>query len=204
MIPPEVEYLTPSQHLAKYFTIGNGVALFYHGPLSNWWFSPYRVEENWFSPHVGRTIRFNCTEQHMMAYKAIVNHDWDMYEKILACDGPFDGTQADFNKYPRKQKALGRKVRNPHTGSFDAKMWDNINVDLVTQANLMKFDQHPNLLEVLDLTKGLVLAEASPIDKIWGIGLSRDNPKSLDQQNWKGRNKLGQVLMRVRKYMCGE
>lgn len=194
MVPIEIENLTPDQILAKYFTINKDVALFYHGPLSNWWYSPY-VEGD-------RT--FNCTEQGMMAYKAVVSHDWNSYDKIMACDGPFDGSQSDFCKYPKKQKALGRKVTNPSTNSFDAPLWDAISVELVTQANLEKFQQHPYLLDVLELTKGLVLAEASPIDKIWGIGLSRDNPKSWDQQNWKGKNKLGQVLMRVRRYMCGE
>ena len=42
------------------------------------------------------------------------------------------------------------------------------------------------------------LAEASPYDRIRGIGRSADDPKAMHQDLWKGENLLGYALMRVR------
>jgi ribA/ribD-fused uncharacterized protein len=189
----EIDGLTAAEIYAKYVTEGDGIALFYHGPLSNWWRAPYE--------HGGRA--FNCTEQQMMVSKAMLNGDWASVDVIMACDGAWDGTQRDFNKYPREQQRLGRLVKNPATGAFDPKVWDALCVDLVTVANLPKYAQHPLLLEVLALSKGRLLVEASPIDRIWGIGLRRDDPRALDPAQWQGKNYLGQVLTRVRRYLCG-
>ena len=47
-------------------------------------------------------------------------------------------------------------------------------------------------------TLGTILVEASPWDKIWGIGLAKDNPKALDKRNWRGKNLLGYILTDVR------
>jgi ribA/ribD-fused uncharacterized protein len=43
-----------------------------------------------------------------------------------------------------------------------------------------------------------ILAEASPFDTKWGIGLAADHSDSCNMQKWKGRNLLGEVLMEVR------
>jgi len=43
-----------------------------------------------------------------------------------------------------------------------------------------------------------VLAEASPFDTKWGIGLSADDPRARRRRQWQGRNLLGEVLMEVR------
>lgn len=46
-----------------------------------------------------------------------------------------------------------------------------------------------------------ILAEASPYDKVWGIGLSADDPRALVQRKWQGENKLGEALMDVRRQL---
>jgi ribA/ribD-fused uncharacterized protein len=43
-----------------------------------------------------------------------------------------------------------------------------------------------------------VLVEASPVDRIWGIGLTREDPAALDPVRWRRLNLLGFALMRVR------
>lgn len=40
--------------------------------------------------------------------------------------------------------------------------------------------------------------EASPSDKIWGIGLSQNDPRASDRSKWRGTNWLGEILTEVR------
>lgn len=40
--------------------------------------------------------------------------------------------------------------------------------------------------------------EASPYDKVWGVGLAEENPLILDEKNWRGENLLGKVLDKVK------
>jgi ribA/ribD-fused uncharacterized protein len=61
-----------------------------------------------------------------------------------------------------------------------------------------KFGADPALRGYLLGTGDRVLVEASPIDSIWGIGLSRDDPDAADPARWRGLNLLGQALMQVR------
>ena len=49
-----------------------------------------------------------------------------------------------------------------------------------------------------------MLVEASPTDKIWGIGLWEGDNKVLDEKNWNGENRLGRVLMEVREGFWNE
>ena len=42
------------------------------------------------------------------------------------------------------------------------------------------------------------LAEASPLDPVWGIGLRADDPRAKDPRQWKGKNLLGEALSAVR------
>jgi ribA/ribD-fused uncharacterized protein len=42
------------------------------------------------------------------------------------------------------------------------------------------------------------MVEASPFDKIWGIGYAADNPKATNRSQWRGTNWLGEVLTQVR------
>ena len=43
--------------------------------------------------------------------------------------------------------------------------------------------------------------EASPVDRIWGIGLSRDDPRAQSPVEWRGLNLLGFALMAVRQQL---
>ena len=74
---------------------------------------------------------------------------------------------------------------------------------LVDLTSLLQFGQNPDLLEELKATQGTTLVEASPFDRVWGIGLSATNPKAANRSSWRGANLLGQILTSVREELMG-
>lgn len=175
-------HMTAEEAVAKYFTLTDTLALFYHGPCSQWWASTFRVDDT----------EYNCMEQFMMDRKSRVFGDWEAQKKIMAERGGWDGTQADFNRYPREQKRLGRSVF-----PFNEKVWNSVNTDLIYTGTLARWSQDKLFREVMSLVSNRILVECSPTDKVWGIGMSRTDPDALDPANWQGENRLGLVLTRV-------
>jgi ribA/ribD-fused uncharacterized protein len=100
---------------------------------------------------------------------------------------------------PGEQKALGRKVKD-----FDPIIWEKNAKQIVYDGCKLKFTQNHKLLNVLLQTKGTLLVEASPYDKVWGIGLGEDDPLIHDPKNWKGTNWLGEVLTKLRDDLLNE
>lgn len=84
---------------------------------------------------------------------------------------------------------------------FNQDEWYSQRELIVLQGNLAKFSQNQKLKEFLINTQDRVLVEASPVDKVWGIGLSVDSPGVDDPKNWRGLNLLGFALMQVRQEM---
>ncbi len=96
-------------------------------------------------------------------------------------------------EYPSVQKELGRMVSN-----YNQDVWDKHKFDIVVNANYLKFTQDETLKELLLDTGDKTIVEASPYDTIWGIGLSCDDDRVLDESKWKGENLLGKAIMKVR------
>ena len=69
------------------------------------------------------------------------------------------------------------------------------------QALWLKASQHADVKRQLLATEGKIIAEASPYDAIWGIGLSSQDKKALDVKNWVGKNLLGKTWMKVREIL---
>lgn len=90
-------------------------------------------------------------------------------------------------------KSLGRKV-----SGYDDHIWNGMRQIIVYEGLLAKFSQNKGLKENLQNTGDAVLAECAVKDCIWGIGLSMNDPRRLDQKQWKGQNLLGYSLMLVR------
>ena len=144
---------------------------FYTGPFSQWHPSKFQVDGQ----------NFTHAEQYMMAAKASLFSDQDALRRILKAT------------HPKEQKALGRQVKN-----FNKESWNKVARDLVYCGNYAKFTQDQKLKGILLATDGTTLVEASRYDRVWGMGLSADDPKILSRKTWKGTNWLGEVLTKVR------
>lgn len=149
-------------------------SLFWGGIYSQWAKSNFMY----------KGIKFNCTEQFMMFCKAMTFGDVNAGRQIMSLSDP------------RKQKAVGRKVKN-----FDVDKWDAICDDVVYVGNFHKFTDNADMLEYLQADKADVIVEASPYDKIWGIGLGEEDPRAKDKSLWQGENRLGYLITELRGYL---
>ena len=113
-----------------------------------------------------------------MAQKAKLFHDAERYTAILRATTP------------RECKNLGKQVK-----PFDSKAWDAVKYDVVKTVNKAKYEQNPDLMTKLINTGDAILAEASPKDSIWGIGLDASAASEMDPSEWPGQNLLGEGLL---------
>jgi hypothetical protein len=139
--------------------------------FSQWYPAPFVVDE----------ITYPTAEHFMMAAKARLFGDEDAARAAL--EAP----------HPAAAKAAGRKVRG-----FVESTWEERRFDIVVTANHAKFTQHAVLHDFLLATNTRVLVEASPTDRIWGIGLAAADPQAHDPLAWRGLNLLGFALMAAR------
>jgi len=139
--------------------------------FSQWWICNFEVDGE----------KYNSAEQYMMAEKAKLFGDDEIRKQILK------------SKHPKQVKSLGRMVRG-----FKEEIWSENCFDIVKRGNMAKFSQNKELFEFLANTKQRILVEASPVDKIWGIGIGKDTDNIENPLTWKGKNLLGFALMEVR------
>lgn len=145
-----------------------------HSCLSQWY-------DNGFKGIDG--ILYKSAEQYMMAQKAKFFDDEETLEKIMSAE-----TSAEF-------KSLGKKVRN-----FDEEKWSLVKGAIIFAGNVAKFSGNKPLKKYILSTKNAILVEASPFDRVYGIGML-GGKDAEDPNNWKGTNLLGFVLMEVRDYL---
>lgn len=145
--------------------------------MSQWWISEFESDGK----------KFSSAEQWMMYQKALLFNDQEIAATIL------------ITLDPAKVKQLGRKVKG-----FDENIWKSNCYDIVVEGNSLKFGQEASLREYLLSTGDKILVEASPYDKIWGIGMKSDAEGIDNPYNWRGQNFLGFALMEVRDRLKSE
>ncbi|WP_438466731.1 NADAR family protein [Marinomonas sp. PE14-40] len=126
-------------------------------------------------------IQYLTAEHYMMHAKALLFDDALAAEKILSV------------KTPKEAKSIGREIQN-----FDNEAWISHRFDIVVRANLAKFSSSAELTSFLLSTGDSLIVEASPVDKIWGVGLAQSDSLIGSPANWQGLNLLGYALMEVR------
>ncbi len=141
-------------------------------PFSNWYQKSGFTYEG---------VRYNCSEQYMMHMKALMFDDTEVADLIMVTFSPY------------KQKQLGREVRN-----FDKAHWDLHCEEIMVPGLVAKFTQDEFCKATMLATGKTILVEASPTDTIWGVGLAESDPRILDETQWRGLNRLGNVLMVTR------
>lgn len=157
--------------MSSAITVTDRFVFFWDGWPSQWHPSVFKVDG----------VEYSCAEQFMMAEKARVFGDDAALERIMATTSP------------REQKGIGRRVKG-----FEATVWNSVCRGVVYRGNLAKFEQNARFGGALLKTGGRTIVEASPLDAIWGIGLSKDDPRALQPAQWLGTNWLGVAIMQVR------
>lgn len=100
---------------------------------------------------------------------------------------------AQWQNLMMKAKKLGRGVQN-----YDDDFWNKRRTNIVLFGAREKFNQNPELKEILMNTGNTLMVEASPRDLIWGIGLSEYEAKKIPPEEWKGLNLLGKILDKLK------
>jgi ribA/ribD-fused uncharacterized protein len=157
--------------------VAEAFTFFWKSRLSQWQRSPFVIGD----------VSFTHAEQYMMYAKALLFGDHDAAKRILIAETP------------REQQAIGRTVQG-----FDESVWELFREGVVFAGNYARFGQNPEQRDLLFATQGTTLVEASPHDRVWGIGLAADDPRALDRSQWLGLNLLGEALTRVREALLWE
>ena len=143
--------------------------------LSQWYEAPFEV----------KGIQYLTAEHYMMHAKALLFNDKLAAQRVLLA------------KTAGEAKSIGREINY-----FDEQVWQDQRFDIVVEGNLAKFSSNAELCKFLLSTGDRVLVEASPVDRIWGVGLAQDCAFIREPSKWKGQNLLGYALMEVRKRLA--
>ncbi|MER7109940.1 NADAR family protein [Streptomyces sp. NPDC000229] len=144
--------------------------------LSQWWPSPFTVDG----------VEYATAEHWMMAAKARLFGDADAERQAIEAPNP------------ALAKKAGRLVRG-----FDEAIWKRERFGIVVAGSEHKFAADPQLRAFLLSTGDRVLVEASPMDRVWGIGLAAHDERAHDPARWRGLNLLGFALMEARGTLRG-
>jgi ribA/ribD-fused uncharacterized protein len=156
--------------------------------LSQWWVAPFTVDG----------VEYATAEHWMMAAKARLFGDAEAERRAVGA------------AHPSQAKKAGRLVRG-----FDEDVWARERFGIVVEGSVHKFAAHADLREFLLGTGGRsemgvppaegcgrVLVEASPLDRVWGIGLAADAEAAADPRRWRGLNLLRFALMAARERLA--
>lgn len=187
MIPKELKNMWADMHgihpVKLFFSEKSGHE---YECFSNFYISNFKFQIPDFCPlYTEQIFEVECSEKAIMLCKASLMGDGVSFRKILLV------------QTPKESKRLGREVIN-----FNQQLWDNNVCRIARYVCISKFSQVDGLSNVLKTTAPYLIAEASPRDRIWGIGMGKMNPDAHYPTRWRGSNILGWALMQARDELC--
>ena len=156
-------------------TIGDVYAYFgRHSPLSNFYRCDFTFEDR----------SYTCVEEAYQSKKA------EYYNR------PDIATQVTTARDPALMKRQGDRLENDdwYTSGEAERIMTNI-----VRAKFVQCDRPARFLKN---TNEVPIAEASPHDQFWGIGLSRMNKDCLSRDKWDGQNRMGRILEAIRQELA--
>ncbi len=136
-----------------------------YGCFSNFSRHGFKLDGDWW-----------ITSEHYFQAQKFVETDCLWFEKIRDVTTPKDAAN------------MGRSCQHPLRTD-----WESVKDEIMYQAVLCKFQNHPDIQEILLATSDELIVENARSDYYWGCGA-----------DGSGKNKLGEILMKVRGVLRGE
>jgi len=170
--------------------------LFWGDYLGNWTATPTPIKFSCWDKRFVQTgggpfnTHYFKTSEHLFMYlKAAFFGDWKIAKEIEESSGPKDA------------KSLGRLVEG-----FSEEEWEKVRYEVMFNAVYHRsfHDSKFKSMILKEEWKNLEFVEASPYDRIWGIGMKETDPDVNNRKKWRGLNLLGKSLTELRKYFLWE
>ena len=170
--------------------------LFWGDYLGNWTATPTPIRFSCWDKRFVQTgggpfnIHYFKTSEHLFMYlKAAFFGDWKIAKEIEESSSPKDA------------KSLGRLVKG-----FSEEEWEKVRYEVMFNAVYHRSFHDPKFKSMIlkEEWKNLEFVEASPYDRIWGIGMKETDPDVNNRKKWRGLNLLGKSLTELRKYFLWE
>ena len=140
-------------------------------PLSNFYEAEFTING----------VTYISSEQYIQAMKSLHFKDNATYNLIMGSTNSLDC------------KINGSKVKN-----FRKEEWDNKAKDECRPGIHAKFQQNPNLFQILcEKTSNKTIVESAR-DRVWGTGTTLGSPDCLNRDRWVTQGILGELLEEVR------
>lgn len=151
---------------------------FWKAYIANWSITPHGLK----TVIHDQEVNVPTSEHLFMAFKADFFKDYVTLNKIINC------------KTPKEAKDFGREVKN-----YNNEEWNKVRFDMMYKALSIRFDQDEKFKDqLLNRFGNRQFVEASPFDRIWGVGLDEKDPLIEDSENWQGTNLLGKCLDKLK------
>ena len=143
-------------------------------PFSNFYVRDFEMQIE-FSGGVSQRFVFPSSEHAFMYCKATFFKDHAAALQVLRATTP------------KQAKGIGRRVKG-----FDEERWTSVRWNIMYACLLAKFSKCPEAWAAMKANGDAAYAEASPYDRIWGIGY-RARDAERHRESW-GLNLLGKIL----------
>ena len=121
------------------------------------------------------------SEQFIQATKAKYFRDQQTYDRIMGCTSSLDC-----------------KNESGYVRNYNRDKWDEVAKERCRPGLCAKFQQNPDIMEVLISKTGNKTIVESARDHLWGTGVALSDPDCLNTTKWTTQGILGELLEEIR------